>query len=563
MFKNNYYRNKFFALFQVMLFPFMSVAQRMVIDGGGGGMSAHEQQEAAKAIHTDLNLLKKNILDLSEKLESAEKGNVSVASIEDLKLEINKQVSELEGKVDLDKINKELNAQGAALKKLQEQVVFKGKTAFDINKGTLKNLLSTALDAVEIDGRKLVETIKGDDGTERQEVRLGAGKRVHMKFDFDYKKQRNKAGENIFLTGSTTEAVFNQAINRFIYGEDRPALTANDHMIDKLPVKNVTGSHMTLLVYNNYEDGAQLVAEGVKPTQDSRLEATSRDFKVFAFAATATCSKELLRDKNELIDELVFQLRDSMLSKLDDNILQGAGNNVDLPYGAFNTTESCVVFNPLNYTGVESRATVADVLGKCKLDARLYDYRADTFIANPKVLEGIEADKATDDNSVMDRRVVFSNGEVVSVARLSKIDTTKISENELYVATSGLHDIGLRQSMELEFGYINEDFKNRKVSLVLDMRAGYGVRNKAGNIYVDDLAGAIEIMSLDAAGALALVNGYAVASDAADLTIATLTATGAQNVIAAQLGGYKTAIAAETGIANLAALQAIIDTVNP
>ena len=58
------------------------------------------------------------------------------------------------------------------------------------------------------------------------------------------------------------------------------------------------------------------------------------------------------------------------------------------------------------------------------------------------------------------------------------------------------------------------------------------------------------------------VQAYATGSDASALTTATLVNTGATDVIDANLADYKVAVAAEASIANLAALQVVIDTVN-
>lgn len=61
---------------------------------------------------------------------------------------------------------------------------------------------------------------------------------------------------------------------------------------------------------------------------------------------------------------------------------------------------------------------------------------------------------------------------------------------------------------------------------------------------------------------IAVINGYAVAADAAKLQVYMLTDAELIEVDAAKLAAYKVAIAAEAGIASQAALQAVIDAVN-
>lgn len=59
-----------------------------------------------------------------------------------------------------------------------------------------------------------------------------------------------------------------------------------------------------------------------------------------------------------------------------------------------------------------------------------------------------------------------------------------------------------------------------------------------------------------------VLDGYAKNSDASKLLVKMLTDAGAEDVDATKLAGYKTAIAAAEGVADLAALQTIIDAVN-
>jgi len=125
-----------------------------------------------------------------------------------------------------------------------------------------------------------------------------------------------------------------------------------------------------------------------------------------------------------------------------------------------------------------------------------------------------------------------------------------------------LQTIGLRQDIETQFGHNNDDLKKRKVSFVMDMRASYGQKAIKSSIYVDNISDAILILSESDTESITRINAYAVGSDASPLTIPTLTNTKATDVIEANLDAYKVAIAAESTIANLVALQVVIDAVN-
>ena len=519
------------------------------------------ENEKKEFLETQKEAADEMLAKIDSKIEKSLQGLITEDGLMGLKSEIKAEVSEIKVISDetarkfessFEKINAEIEAIAVETKKLGENKKILGTVKYA---GNLRELITKAIEESGITEKYT------ENGVELERVNLGSHP-VRMQFKFDYKGQTQKAAENIFLAGSGTQSVFSQAINRFIYGETRPPITANDHMLGLLPTKTVSGSYMTGIIYENYEDNSSIVAEGAAPSADSRLEVTSIDYKVFTVSATATASKDLLRDKMELIDELVFQLRDSLEGVLDSNILQNSGDNSATPYGAFNSTYSCNVFNPLIYTGTVVNPTIVDVIAKAKLDVRLLNFNADTVIANPINYEEIEGYKASDYNSVMDRRIAYSDFNVEKIVGLEKVQTTKVGTNAIYIATKGAHDIGLRQDIEVEFGHNTDDLKKRKVSMVMDMRFGYGVRNKNANVYVDDLATSISILGENAAASLVRVQAYATGSDAGALTIATLTNTGATSVIDANLAAYKVAIAAESSIANLAALQVVVDAVN-
>ena len=366
----------------------------------------------------------------------------------------------------------------------------------------------------------------------------------------------------MYVTGTGTQSVFNQAINRTYIGEISEPLTANEHVIDIFPVTSISGSLMTLMIYENLEANGQLVAEGAAPAADSRIEKKSKDYKVFDFSGTATISRDLLRDSSEVIDELVRQLASDLKTKLDEKLFVSTGDNSTAPWGVFNTTESCELFNPLLFAGSSPEANIISVMSKAKLQARLNNWLADLTLLNPMEWEYITDLKDADKNSIKDNRLaVNAVGEVVGVNGLAKYQTTKMPSNSLLVSQSNLQCIGLRQNIAARMGENGDDFKERNVSFIIDMRAAYGQKAKKSSIYVDDIAAAIAILSENAAASLARIQGYASGSDASGMTVQMLVNAGVINVVATDLGAYKTAVAGEASIADLPALQALIDAV--
>lgn len=458
-----------------------------------------------------------------------------------------------------------LKEQGKQLHSLKHKGIF--NEDFSVNKGVIRTLVEKHL----TDAGLICEKQVNENGIEVQEVKLKSNQKLGDSAtaqiadvkSLSKKNLAQKAGEAVYIGGTGTQAVFGQAVNRTSIGTISNPLTADEHALDIFKVTNITGSLMNLLVYENLEANGEIVAEGTAPSADSRIELNDKDFKVFDFSATATISKNLLRDKNEVIDELVEQLESNLKTVLDTILFTDGGDNTNSPWGVLNTTHSCEAFNPLLFAGTSPKANIVSVIGKAKLQARLNNWSTDSTILNPNQWDSIEDLKDANENSVRDNRLaVNAVGETIAVKGMFKHQTTKMPQGSLLVFNSGLQNIGLRQDVETQFGHNNDDFKKRRVAFVMDMRGAYGQKAHKSAIYVDSIADAIAILKETATTSLNRVKGYATGSDATALTTAVLINSGASSIDAEKLGAYKTAIASEASIADLAALQAVVDTVN-
>ena len=525
--------------------------------------SEHEKDTLRKEFKEMIDEAKKGTLtgdELKIKLEDLKKELVNHESqeLKNLKDAVNKNIATIAD------YETKLKTQGTALKKLEDKGIITADG--EVNKGIIRGIVEDYFEKAGLIGEEFIEN-----GIKVRPINLKSNQNLGDSGVSQVKDVRNistkhlvrKAGENMFINGTGTQAVSGQGINRTSIGSIAPPLTANDHVLDLFTVQSISGSLMNLLVYENLEANGELVAEGVAPSADSRIELNDIDFKVFDFSATATIGKSLLRDSSEVMDELVTQLASNIKTVFDAIIFSALGNNSDAPWGAFNTDHSCENFNPLLFTGSSKKANIVSVIGKARLQARLNDWNSDLFIMNPRQEDELEDLKDADENSIRDNRLAVNNlGEVVGAKGMMKGQTTKIPEGALLVCNSGLQRIGLRQDIETAFGYNGDDLKKRKVSFVMDMRGAYGQKAKKSAIYVTSISEAIEILKETAAASLTRVQAYATGSNADALTIATLVNAGVTGALPANLADYKDTIAGESSIATLSALQTLIDTDN-
>lgn len=509
--------------------------------------------EAKKGL-IDEDVLGEKLKEFSKELEGNDSGEMKT-----LKEAVEKNQETIKD------YKEKLKTQGTELKKLKDGGLINNDLT--VNKGLLRTIVEKHLTEANLIGKEEVNEhgikVTPVNMPNNKEIGKGGTNQIGDMRSLSAKHTAQKAGEAVYIEGAGTQAVFGQAINRTPIGEISDPLTANEHALDIMSVSNVTGSLMTLLIYENLEANGELVAEGVAPSADSRIELNSKDFKVFDFSASATISKNLLRDKGEVIDELVKQLASNIKTVLDNILFVATGDNSAAPWGVFNVANSCEAFNPLLFTGSSPKANVISVVGKAKLQGRLNNWATDSTILNPMQWDEMEDLKDANENSIRDNRLAINSlGETMGVKGMRKYQTTKMPENTMLIYNSNLQIIGLRQDIESQFGYNNDDFKKRRVSFLMDMRGAYGQKAKKSSIYVDDITGAIAILKENAAASLVRIQGYATGSDATALTVATLTNAGVINVIEANLAEYKGTIAGEAAIADLPALQTLIDTDN-
>jgi len=174
----------------------------------------------------------------------------------------------------------------------------------------------------------------------------------------------------------------------------------------------------------------------------------------------------------------------------------------------------------------------------------------------------LEAIRDKNDNNVADRRMSFgTDGQLARVSGLAVRETRLLPDTYL-VSVTNMNRIGVRKNLTVNVGFNADDLSKRRLSTVWTILWAYGSQNVNSNIWTSSIDADLAIINEAAAASLARVNGYAAGSDAADMTIQVMSNAGGTDLVPANLAAYKVAIAAETGIANAAALQVVIDAVN-
>ena len=262
-----------------------------------GAYTADKHKSALSNLKAEIEETQKNyIKDVMTKDEFAEKMTTIMGSL--------KEISTPENNAETTSLSKELKDLTESMKAIGTEVTALKENGIinqdlSVNKGVLRTLVEKHLKEAGLIGEEVEEKgIKVKPINLKSNQVLGSSG-VSQTIDLRQlsKSHVEKAGENMFInTGGATQTTFNQGINRSFIGEISDPLTANEHALDIFNTTSISGSLMTLMVYENLEANGELVAEGEAPGVDSRIELNSKDFKVFDFAATATVSKDQLRD---------------------------------------------------------------------------------------------------------------------------------------------------------------------------------------------------------------------------------------------------------------------------
>ncbi len=270
-------------------------------------------------------------------------------------------------------------------------------------------------------------------------------------------------------------------------------LTIYPHVMNVFNVKNMRTKNMALLVVYDYWDGADTKVEGAASGKSSFLFKTV-EFKSFFIATFFTLSDETLDDLEEALDEISIVAPDKIMDKIDEKILGDQGDDASDIAGILTANKNTAFANPFT-TDIEG-AYIVDVIAAAALQCKNNKYRPNAVYLNPADVVKLAAKKNTFEDSQYDRRVQYDVlGTPVNVGGLRILESTSINENELIVFDSKQPWIGRRKEMTMEIGYNGTDLTEGQKTVVIKIRLAFGVRDKAGIIYVDDIDAAIAALA--------------------------------------------------------------------
>jgi hypothetical protein len=270
-------------------------------------------------------------------------------------------------------------------------------------------------------------------------------------------------------------------------------LTLYPHVTDWMPSKTTQKPYMSILVVYSYEDGAATKTEGSASGQSSFLLKTV-EFKSFYIATYFTLSDETLDDLNEAMEELAVTAPSKILDKVDGYILGTAGDDSSAIAGLLTANKKTDFAGATTYATSIDAANEVDVIATMKLQCETNKYMPDVVVLGPLAVSKLGSKKDQLDNSISDRRVVYSSiGEPTFICgmRVIKTAATAFATDAVVVCDSKQLMIGKRKDMTMEIGHNGTDLTEGQKTVVIKVRLAFGVRDKAAVIYAASLATAV------------------------------------------------------------------------
>ena len=274
-----------------------------------------------------------------------------------------------------------------------------------------------------------------------------------------------KAATSITL-GSYAGTALTTEIDRSIVGPQ----TNMPFFRDIVNVAPIRGNKVTWINKSAVSNGAGMTAEGATKTQISwTYSEESADVK--KITAYVKVSKEALDDLDFLRSEINTDLRQEIELKLDEQIAEGSGVGQNI--------KGILTYGPTFAVAGTSLAAAVD--GANRLDVlrssvaliRKAKFRANYIAINPVDAALMDMEKGDDNHYILPP---FVTADGTRVAGTTVIESFSIDEGSFLVGDFTKSNLRIREEININLGYENDDFTKNMVTILAEMRAVHYIK---------------------------------------------------------------------------------------
>ena len=384
-------------------------------------------------------LIEAGLAEVKGKVDSA-----TSASVEEVK-SLNAKIEGLTTQLD------EAKSAGATLEYVEKMQLQLDKLDMKLQKKTIQNGTAASLDS------ELKSMFSEKSFSDQIELlKKSSGNNVNLDV---------KAATSITL-GSYAGTALTTEVDRSIVGPQ----TNMPFFRDIVNVAPIRGNKVTWINKSAVSNGAGMTAEGATKTQISwTYSEESADVK--KITAYVKVSKEALDDLDFLRSEINTDLRQEIELKLDEQIAEGSGVGQNIK-GILTYAPTFAVAGTSLAAAVDG-ANRLDVLRSAVALIRKAKFRANYIAINPVDAALMDMEKGDDNHYILPP---FVTADGTRVAGTTVIESFSIDEGSFLVGDFTKSNLRIREEININLGYENDDFTKNMVTILAEMRAVHYIK---------------------------------------------------------------------------------------
>jgi HK97 family phage major capsid protein len=228
-----------------------------------------------------------------------------------------------------------------------------------------------------------------------------------------------------------------------------------------------TSKYVVWIEQANADPGvAGMTAEGALKNQTD-FDLVEKSCEVKKITAFIKVSKEMIQDIPFMQGEINGELMQLVELKLDEQILlgDGLGNNLT------GVMENAIPFSaPAQFVGSIPQANNSDVLRIAISQVATGNFEANYIVMNPEDVAGMELTKDSNGAYTYPMFVPMADG-ITRVKGIPVIENNGVPAGEYLVGDFTKDNLRMRQEMNVQVGYVNDDFTKNLMTVLVEARA--------------------------------------------------------------------------------------------
>ncbi len=275
----------------------------------------------------------------------------------------------------------------------------------------------------------------------------------------------NYSGGTVGL--STLETGLNRIVRR------RPFLR------ELINVAGTTSKYVVWIEQANADGGADMTAEGAAKSQ-ADFDLVEKSCEVKKISAWIKVSKEMIADIPFMEGEINNELLELVQLKLDEQILSGSGVGNNLTGLAANAT----AWAAGNFANTIVSANNSDVLRVGMAQMANANFNPSHILMNPEDVAAMELTKTTTGEYTYPMFVPAADG-ITRVKGVPVVENSGVAAGSFYIIDASKSNLRVREDMNIQVGFVNDDFTKNLVTILCEARACHFVKTNDYGAIID------------------------------------------------------------------------------